>query len=333
MEMEVIMNFNKYAKLLLILGLFTASLSTHGMQLSKYSMQLSEYMPYVADGVNLAASSGRFIYHGLIGIQAACASVNLIDAVTISDINKLQLPDEMAAVIEDVFIKMKMNPKVKITKTSNPTGSPAVAAHNCLGIDVDLLSSYTKDEQAFTIAHECAHIKKYDQISGSISALIVPILGYGILKGYELGAHSLLSFVQQKYATQGSLNTVIQGIKVINAILSYHFVPRYLLNLYLQSKHSRYMELRADKEAAIALNNADAGINFFKRYMSPAFHQAHQEHYGRIAQAVSNLSFMQKLYISLCAKDCALGMPSHPSEAERIKALEEIKEKMKIAKP
>jgi Zn-dependent protease with chaperone function len=231
--------------------------------------------------------------------------------VTIANIEKLEIPSDMGKTIQGVVSKMGLSHDTTIEKDIDLA---AAAAHKLLLINPEKLNLWNKDEQEFIIAHECSHIKNNDYLRDGYYNLAILPISYGILQGYDFLTSKCLAHVKEKYAKEGDkLDKSINFVKGINKTISNSVVCHHLLSVFLLNAISRYMEFRADKEAAICLKNIRGAISFFSRL-----------DFRDYGIGLSELDRWDILKMFLELADELPGMSTHPSSSARITALETI---------
>lgn len=163
--------------------------------------------------------------------------------------------------------------------------SPGFTVFNTIILDQHEMAKHTKEEQAFLLAHEIAHLKKRHWVYKFICALTLAALGRNANGTFTMRSNqSPLSIL---YAT-------------------FVGVPLYC---YM----SRQFELEADRDAAAALDSAQAGISTFEKMLYKKISRADFA-YGPHGFSRKLLSFFSMLY------------GQHPTLEERIEALQQYAE-------
>lgn len=333
--MEIVM-MNKFLKNIIIgCALISYAASSVAMEKIMPSVKqvdvtklLGTAAEYGFDAFNFALANGRFLYKGVNILQAWYKKDNP-NAVSLDKIDTLPyLSPEVKDSIKSAASKMQMSPNTLVALELSDVGSAASAFKNTIWIDPNIFPLYASDEQEAVVGHECSHLIHKDALKTAVMNLAAPVISYALIKGYEYTANALLEHINVKFSNDG-ISKVINSFKLINNIVGVHFLPRYLLNLYMVNKVSRSHETRADAESALKLKNPQGLINFFNKTVAPEIVQKEQE----IGKAVSveikkQYSYIQQILLALRQADETLGMPTHPSKQERIKALEVIKQQL-----
>jgi hypothetical protein len=133
-----------------------------------------------------------------------------------------------------------------------------------LFIDPDWFGELHDIEQEFALAHECMHGKNKDMLFGGIYSFIVPSATFVVLKSYKALSTKLLTYLQNDYTQKNSkLSSCLDNLKLINAFIADSAPVQMILNYLILAKLYRLKELRADRDAALALNSAYGGMVFF----------------------------------------------------------------------
>jgi hypothetical protein len=284
------------------------------------------------EAFNFTLGNGRFLYDGMQGIRSFFKKSDDKNVVSLAELDKLPYTSpQVKDAIRSATTKMCMSPDTLIGISISVTRSPASAHNRTIWIDPNLFPLYAPDEQEAIIGHECSHIINKDTpLARSFANLAAPVVSYALLKGYEYGANKLLDAAQINLSSgNDGVSKTVSALKIVNAIVSYHFVPRYLLNLYLVSRVTQHQEKRSDVDSAWNLKNPQGLINFFNKIQTPEIVKSNEAIAKEVDKAiVRDVSIVDRTMLGLKNMDGLFGMPEHPSRQERTKALEEIKKKL-----
>ena len=208
---------------------------------------------------------------------------------------------EVKEVIRSATAKMNMDPNTTFVGLwLSVTGSPASAHNRTIWIDPKLFALFAPDELEAVIGHECSHIIHRDTpFTRSLANLAAPVISYALLKGYEFTANTLLDRMKIKFSTgNDGVSTIINGLKAFNNILGFHFLPRYLLNLYLLSRFTQHQEARSDIESALKLKSPGGMINFFNKFKSAQITEQREEIAKEVSKVVvQEIGWFDPIYI------------------------------------
>ena len=302
-------------------------ISNNREKLAKLLRTVSWYAPPVLSTI---LANERFL---LSGINYWVTLLNVAKMPhSLETLDNANLPPHIKTLIKEVSEKMKVSPQTRVFIQNDDVGSPAFALHKALGVDLETFKYFTPDEQKFAVAHECSHVNHNDTRNRVLIECTAPFISYAILKGSDYCISKILDYISQNYSkNEGDfVNKSVKMAKEIKDRLFLHPFPQYLLNLYLVNKFQQKIELRADREAALALHCATAGVSFFKKFnfMAALSSQFLIDVLQSMNKAYQNMSLLQRWHFYLESWDSRLGLPTHPSFDQRIKALELLQKKM-----
>lgn len=175
---------------------------------------------------------------------------------------------------------------------------PAAAAHKLICINPSLFMLFNEGERESAIGHESRHVYHNDQIVGNVWRMASPFVTYGILKAYNKASNYLLTALQKRMDKNSTAYRWLREMKIINTALSHNVITHLCLQTFLDRSLIRFKELRADREEATLLNNAQATISSFKKMWDPDFRSIYASAAGYDAMdsdAVSPYPFAMRI--------------------------------------
>lgn len=260
--------------------------------------------------------NGAYVARGLNGLYECyySANANLPTLQTIND----GLPQEQIDLIKNVLLPMGVPPDTRISiEQPVPGYSNAATHHKRLIIYPALFNLLNPSEQAGVIGHEGGHIINNDALKKSIFALCLPVISWGVLKGYDWGSAKLIAYLRSKYP---GTNDHLKNLENVNQYLAKSWVTQTILNHYFWIMFARSHEWRADYVGAQAV-----GADGLKMYFEKASDPKYIEKLKQIKVNESEIGWIDlwNMLPNLLGFFCGqLGiLATHPSYEARIKAL------------
>ncbi len=159
--------------------------------------------------------------------------------------------------------------KISIKAIDSSGKLPGLTIGNSMiALDSNYLSQLNDEEQQFLIGHEAIHIKNNDIAKMAIISLIIPIITHYGLNMYDEGIQKIIEKIQQHLKCEDThiINKALNFIKKANNKISSFCLTKAFVSFYLFAKYSQYLEKNADIQAAIQLNCAQGGVQFFDKF-------------------------------------------------------------------
>jgi hypothetical protein len=273
--------------------------------------------------IGFLVPSARFFYEGLLDLHDVYSKDHSWNELTTIETG-CSMNDDYMRIFKEVGAAMHVSPETKIGYSSHLGfwGSPASAGHKtlCLSPSSRVFDFFSPDEHKFIIGHECSHINHNDMHVKGLLNISVPFISYGLLRTYEYFSSKFVKFIQNKYAKDyESASEMLWRLERLNKIISRSWFTHYALNVCLSNTISKYIESRADYEAAQMLNNPEAGISFFNKVQTPGFVELVSNERNEASNKIKQTIF-EKAYLS-CKNFDRYITDEHPPVNDRIKAL------------
>ena len=132
----------------------------------------------------------------------------------------------------------------------------------------DGYKTWPLDQQQYALAHELIHEKEKHLAWKAYGALAMPVVTALGLEGYNYLAQRMIKHCAIKYNLRG--NKLFKNCVFVHNTIADSSLLHALVTTFATYQMYRYCEIRADIGAALALQTAQGGINFFNRCLIQA---------------------------------------------------------------